>query len=80
MRPSYANTMNLDELEADYMDFPAIASEMGVPYTMVPNWARYHRYFPVEYFFDKPVVARSEFERFKREHPELIQAKREVTP
>lgn len=73
------NTMKLEQIKADYVDFATMADEMGVSYDTVSNWARsLRKLFDVEYFFDKPLVTRADFERFKREHSELIQAKAET--
>ncbi|RYX83930.1 hypothetical protein EON83_12390 [bacterium] len=66
--------MTLAEIEKNYVDYPTIARECGASPYQVGNWARYHKYFETEHVFGKPLVHRDQYEKFKREHPELIKA------
>jgi hypothetical protein len=66
--------MSLEQLQADYITFRKIAEECGVPIYTAYNWANYHRYFEKQSVLGKPLVLRSQYEAFKREHPELIKA------
>lgn len=64
--------MNFEEIERAYMSAPEIAEQAGVDIKTVHNWLKYHRYMKFEYLLGKPLVERAEFEKFKKEHPELI--------
>lgn len=67
--------MTAEEIKKAYLTVPQIMAICGTDRNTVYNWAKYHRYFDFENILDRPVVKRAEFERFKREHPELIKAK-----
>ena len=59
----------------EYISAPEIAKETGANIYEVHRWLRYHRYMESEKVFGSRVVKRSEYERFKAEHPELIKQK-----
>lgn len=56
----------------DVLTVPEIARDAGVDNQTVHNWLKYHRYMESERKLGRPVVQREEYDRFKREHPELI--------
>jgi hypothetical protein len=58
-------------LEAKFVTLPQIAADFNVDIGVVNNWRNYYRYFEIVKIFDKPVVPVAEYERFKKEHPEL---------
>ena len=60
--------------QADYMTVPAIAKDAGVELHTVHNWINYHRYMTAEQILDRPAIKKSDYARFKREHPELIKS------
>lgn len=60
------------EIERKFLTVRQVAEEAGVPDTQVHNWAKYYRYFEFSYLMGKPLVRRADFEKFKQEHPELI--------
>lgn len=64
--------MTPEQIETTFISFPEIARECGVDANTAHNWANYHRFFEKHNLLGKPVVLRSDFERFKREHAELI--------
>lgn len=66
--------MTIEQAKNVYMSFPEIASECRVSIWTAHNWANYHRYFRKQRLVGKPVVLRADFEKFKNEHPELINA------
>lgn len=72
--------MTAENIAADYVSAPEIADESGVALNTVHNWLKYHGYMAHEKILGRRVVRRTEFERFKLEHPELVKAKSEVTP
>ena len=71
--------MTAEQIQRVYVTVPEIMAECETDRNTVYNWARYHRHFEFEYVLGRPCVLRTEFERFKREHPELVKAKSEVT-
>lgn len=59
----------------DYLTAPQIAKKTGVLLTTVHTWLKYHRHMGFIHVFGRPVILRSEFERFRVEHAELFKAK-----
>lgn len=66
--------MTLQQLESQYVTVQTISGECGVSYSTVYSWLKYHRFMKFVHAFGKPVVKRADYERFKREHPELVGA------
>lgn len=67
--------MKETDLSEIYVTYNEAAEETGVSRNTVSNWVNYHRYFDRVRVLGKPVLRRTEFDKFKFEHPELIQAK-----
>lgn len=59
----------------DYLTAPQIATETGALLTTVHTWLKYYRHMQCIHVFGRPVILRSEFERFRVEHAELFQVK-----
>ena len=59
------------EIEAAFISVPQIMAETGGHRNTVYYWLRFMQ---CETVFGRPLIPREEFERFKREHPELIKA------
>lgn len=64
--------MSLQELHERYLTVPQIMEATGQNNSTVHNWLKYHRYMSFEYAFETPIVRIEDFERFKAEHPELV--------
>ena len=68
-------TTDCQELEADYVRTTEIARDADVTIHQVHNWIKYHRYLTAEKVLGVLVVRRSEYERFRKDHPELFSEK-----
>jgi hypothetical protein len=64
----------IQQAESTFIRFTEIAKECGVPKSSPFTWANYHGYFRKILLFGVNVAPRSEYEQFRREHPELIKA------
>ena len=60
----------------DFLTVPEVARDAGVTLTTVHNWLKYHRYMEWRRLLGRPVVHREEYARFKREHADIVAAKR----
>ena len=60
---------------ADYLTVPQIAKLAGSNLIVVHRWLTYYRYMNVTRIFERPMILRSEFEKFRVEHAELFQNK-----
>ena len=64
----------IERAEQTFIRFADIAKECGVPKAKPFTWANYHGYFRKVLVFGVNVAPRAEYEKFRREHPELIKA------
>ena len=65
--------MTAETAVSDYVTIPEIAAETGATYHTVHSWLHYHRHMTAERVLGRIVVHRSDYEKFKEEHPELVQ-------
>lgn len=61
-----------EEIERNYLSVQEAAEAAGVNSPQIHSWAKYFRYFEMEYLKGKPLIKRESFDKFKVEHPELI--------
>ena len=67
--------MKPEQISKTYVTVPEIMAECGVDKSTAFNWLRHFGYMNHEKILGRRVVLRTEFERFKREHSELVKAK-----
>ena len=71
--------MEIKDIEVKYLTVAQIATDAGVDANTVHNWLKYHRYLKEERLLGRPVVERTEYARFKAEHPHLIKTATTIT-
>jgi DeoR/GlpR family transcriptional regulator of sugar metabolism len=61
--------------EARFVTVKAVADECGVTVPTVHSWLKYHRFMPFHSVFGRILIDRSDYARFKSEHPDLLNKK-----
>jgi hypothetical protein len=56
----------------DYISLPDIATTTGVTYATALSWGKHHHYYKIRSILGRNLVLKTEFEKFKAAHPELI--------
>ena len=65
-------SLSLEEMQSQYIDISEIVRDSGAERGSVNNWLRYHRFMPYTRVFGRIVVLRTDYEQFKRDHPERL--------
>lgn len=63
--------MDLKQVAEIYMTVKEIAQATGHTEVTVRGWLHYHRFIPFDRTLGKPLVLRSDFREFQKNHPEL---------